>query len=292
MQYLLILVYIFFLCVQEFIKKDYISRHKNSNDMLYNFFMVLGTIPVYLITAGGKLAFHIPTLGFSVVFALCYSFALIFTMKALSCGSVALTTILVSFAFVLPLGVGLFVFNEPLTTFGTIGLFVLLASVVFIGFPDKKGALSEKTGVSLKWAIYVLLAVIGNGGGAVIIKLHRVSYPEAYSSELMIYTMVMVLFVCLALMLIKKVKDGTKITALMGPTFGFGITTGLCNGVANFLNIKLVEMMDLTRFTLLSKCGSFVFIYIVSRIFFREIMSKKQTLGFVLGVVAILLFSV
>lgn len=293
MEYILILIHIFFLCIQEFIKKDYLSRYEESNSNLYNFFMVLGAIPIYIITAGGRLQFHSPTLFYSFLFALCYAVALIFTMSALSCGSVALTSIFVAFSFILPVGVGLFFFHEPLTTLGKIGLVVLVASVVLIGLPDKRdGEDNEKSKISLKWLIYTLLALVGNGSAVLVVKFHRESYPDAYSSELMIYAMIMVLFVCYALMLHKKVKDGTKMMSLWKPTLVYGGVTGLCNGVVNFLNIKLVEMMDLTEFTLLSKCGSFVFIYIVSRVFFREIMSKKQTIGFALGIVAILLFSV
>lgn len=293
MEYLLILLYIFFLCIQEFIKKDYLSRHYTSNTALYNFFMVLGAIPIYVAVAGGKLQFHLPTLGYSFLFALCFALALIFTMKALCVGSVALTSILVAFSFVLPVAVGIFVFGETLTTFGKIGLLMLIASVIFIGLPDKKEHKDGgKTSLSLKWIIYVLVAIVGNGGAVVVVKFHRESYPDAYSSELMIFAMMMVLVVCFFQLLSKKIKDGTKMTTLFKPTLAYGLVTGLCNGATNFLNIKLVEMMDLTQFTLLSKCGSFVFIYVVSRLFFREIMSKKQTVGFVLGIVAILLTNV
>lgn len=295
MQYILILLYIFFLCSQEFIKKDYLSRHAVSNSALYNFFMVLGAIPIYIVVAGGKLQFHLPTFWFSCLFALCYALALIFTMKALTEGSVALTSILLAFNFVLPISVGLFVFDEPLTTFGKIGLLMLVISVVLIGLPDKKDSEEggqTKTKVSLKWMIYVLIALIGNGCAVIVVKFHREIYPDAYSSELMIFAMILVLGVCFLQMLNKKRKDGTKMTTLFVPTLWYGVVTGLCNGVTNYLNIKLVETMDLTQFTLLSKCGSFVFIYIVSRLFFREIMSKKQTLGFLFGIFAILLSSI
>ncbi len=295
---LLMVISIIFTCVQEFVKKSYLLRYKNQNDMLYNCFMVIGAISVFVITGGWRFTFHLPTFYYAIIYSVCYALALIFMMKALTVGNMALSVIIISFSLVIPLGVGLFVFNEPVNIFGKIGVLLLFLTIILIGKTD--GDAGEKNKISIKWVIYITIATVANGIAGALVKFHRMQFPDAYSSELMIMSLFMVLIICTFLTFFNanknKVSTNGKVRrinkTIILPTLIFGVMTGACNGVANWLSIKLIEMMPLVQKTVIEKCGIFILTYLVSMYYYKEYVSKYQKMGVITGIVSVIMLSI
>lgn len=295
---LLMVISIIFACVQEFVKKSYLLRHKNQNDMLYNCFMVIGAISVFVITGGWKFTFHLPTFYYALIYSVCYALALIFMMKALTVGNMALSVIIISFSLVIPLGVGLFVFNEPVNIFGKIGVLLLFLTIILIGKTDSD--VGDKDKISIKWVVYITIATVANGIAGALVKFHRMQFPDAYSSELMIMSLFMVLIICTFLTFFNANKN--KISAngkvrrinrtIIVPTLIYGVMTGACNGIANWLSIKLIEMMPLVQKTVIEKCGIFILTYLVSMYYYKEYVSKYQKMGVITGIVSVIMLSI
>lgn len=280
-------------CVQEFIKKCYLLKYKNGDQMVYNFWSVFGAIPIFFLSAGGILEFHLPTLGYSALYALGYCMALIFSMKALAEGSMALTVMLLAFTVVVPISFGIVVLHEPLTIFGVIAIPLLIAALILIVGPNKAETNNK---ISLKWLFFVFLAILGNGSCSIIVKLHRIQYPGQYSSELMLFALVIVLIVCgiLAFSPIKKAKTPTEKplkNKTIKATIIFALATGICNGMSNKTIVELSELMDLSSMSIIRRVGSLVLTYLVSVYIFREKLTVKQTLGCILGIAAAVLFN-
>lgn len=280
---------------QEFIKKSYLLKYKNGNKMAYNFWSVLGAIPIFLVSAGGTLEFHLPTLGYSCLYALGYSAALIFSMKALAEGSMALTLVLLSFATVIPIIFGIIALHEPITILGVVAILLLIAALIFIVGPDKT---EEGRKITFKWLFYVLLGVLGNGSCSVVVKLHRIQYPGKYSSELMIFALFIVLIVCGVLAffsIIQKAKTFAEqpvASENIKATIIFALVTGILNGAVNLIVVILAEMMPLSSQTLFTKVGRLTITYLVSVYIFREKFSQKQKLGLILGITSAVLFNI
>lgn len=295
---LLMVISIIFACVQEFVKKSYLLRYKNQNDMLYNCFMVIGAISVFVITGGWKFTFHLPTFYYALIYSVCYALALIFMMKALTVGNMALSVIIISFSLVIPLGVGLFVFHEPVNIFGKIGVLLLFLTIILIGKTDSD--VSDKDKISIKWVVYITIATVANGIAGALVKFHRMQFPDAYSSELMIMSLFMVLIICTFLTFFNANKN--KISAngkvrrvnrtIIVPTLIYGVMTGACNGIANWLSIKLIEMMPLVQKTVIEKCGIFILTYLVSMYYYKEYVSKYQKMGVITGIVSVIMLSI
>lgn len=288
MNYLLVGLCVLFMCTQEFLKKSYLIRKKPGNEELYNFCSVLCAIPVFIMINGGIYTFHLPTFFYSCGYATCYAMALIFSMKALKCGSLALTTMVLSLSFVMQLFVGVFVFNDPINIFSIISIILMIAVFVVMNGGKQE---EEENKVSTKWLIYVILGAVGNGGAGIVVKFHRVNYPGEYSSELMITAMFIVLLICLFFLIKKTVVQGNAKIEVK-ETVIFAFLTGLANGISNLISVLLMERMPLLEQTMLQKGGLFILTYLVSVVFYREKMTKRQKIAFLLGVVATLLFNI
>lgn len=290
----LLLINIVFVCAQEFIKKIYLKKISTGSQMLYNFMMIAGAIPIFMITLTGKITFHLPTLCYAFLYIIAFSLALIFTMKALMTGSMALTVIVLSFALVFPLFAGMAFFGESLSWLGWISIFLLLLAFIMIINP----AGEEKKTISIKWIIYVSLATIGNGVGGIIIKFHRTQYPLISSSEFMIIALFGVLTVCLIMLLSEIRKNSRFIESPINykgtflATTIYGLITGICNGVANLTSLILIEKIPLMALTLFGKGGIFILTFLVSTFVFKETMTKKQKFGFLCGVLSVILLSI
>ncbi|QHW30714.1 EamA family transporter [Paenibacillus rhizovicinus] len=85
-------------------------------------------------------------------------------MKAIACGPASLTSPLTNMNIILVIGLGTFVYDEPLTAFELSGVLLLLAAVVLISI--KRGG--QRTRIQPKWNLYVglsiLLFAVRNGG--------------------------------------------------------------------------------------------------------------------------------
>lgn len=292
---ILLISVIFLGSVQEFIKKSYLLKYQNGDKMVYNFWSVFGAIPIFFLSAGGILAFHLPTLGYSSLYALGYCMALIFSMKALAEGSMALTVMLLAFTVVVPIFFGIIALHEPLTVFGIIAIPLLIAALFLMVGPDKA---EKDSKISVKWLFYVLLAILGNGSCAIIVKLHRIQYPGQYSSELMLFALVIVLIVCGILAFspnMKKAKtpaEKPKKPAHIKATVIYALATGICNGIANKANVDLAELMDLSSMSLIKRVGGLVLTYLVSVYIYKEKLTVKQTVGCILGLASAVLFNI
>lgn len=289
MNYLMLTVSVFFVCIQEFIKKSYLNKNEKSNDTLFNFFSVLGAIPLFFVANGGAFRFHLPTLLYSAVYAAGYAFALIFTMKAYNVGTMGLTVVVLSFSFIISVLFGVFFLKEPIGITAVIGIILLCIALVVMN--SGKGEEEEKKNVSLKWFIYVLIAMLGNGVCGVVIKLHRINYPGEYSNELLMMALFFVLCICFALLLINHKGNKEKMFAVFKPTLIYGILVGIANGVSNYISVKLNERMDVSKLAPLSKSGVFILTYFVSVFYYKEKMSKKQNIGFLLSLISIILLN-
>lgn len=287
--YLLLTVSVFFVCIQEFIKKSYLNNTEKSNDMLLNFFSVLGAIPLLFGVNAGGFAFHLPTVLCSIVYAAGYAFALIFTMKAYSAGTMGLTVIMISFSFVISVLFGALFLHEQMSIYAKIGILVLCAAVVLMN--GDKNEEKEKKSISLKWLIYVLIAMLGNALCSIVVKLHVNEYSGKYSNELLMTGLFFVLCICFALLIINNKGNRTKILQSFKPTLIYGLLVGVANGLANYVTVKLNERMDMSRLAPVSKSGVFILTYFVSVFFYKEKMSKKQNIGFLLSLISIILLN-
>ena len=227
---------------------------------------------------------------FSVLLAIAFGFSVGFTqftqMKAMASGPASITTLIYSSSFLIPIIFASIAWSEPVSAWQIVGVGVLLVSLFLIVF--------ERGGkkVNAVWLIFVALATLGSGANAIIQKTHQRS---EFSSELNLFLVFALLFSALfslAMYFISRPSEVCEVKAKkarLSASILFPLVLGASVGCLNFLNLKLAgKLPSVVHFPVLN-VGSLILTSVISIVCFKERLSARRVVGFVLGVGAILL---
>ena len=231
-------------------------------------------------TAKGNLTFSSEYIIYSVLFALTFSMATVFSFFAIIEGPLALTSLVISYSLLIPTGYGLLVLGEPVGVNLIIGIVFLMISLLLINI-EKKG---EQKKITFKWAIYALLAFVGNGGCSLVQKVQQVDCNKQFKSEFMLlaYGMSVVILLICALFLEKKDTWKNLKTGLV-----YWAGNGLFNGMVNFLVLVLSGVMAASVMFPLISAGGIVAAFLVSLFIYREKLSTAQIIGLAFGIISV-----
>lgn len=146
----------------------------------------------------------------------------------------------------------------------------------------------EKTKIRFKWILYVLLAAVGNGMCSVFQKMQQVRFDGAYKNELMIIALVAG---AIGLSIVALVQERDEIMPCVKAGWLFAILGGVCNGIVNLFVMILSGKMSASLMFPTISAGGIVVTYIISKYFYKESLTKKQFVGFVLGIVSVILLN-
>ena len=279
-----LLIIVICLTVQNVCNKEY-NRRVGIGTFTFAAVGSLFALTVFIVTGGGKFTLSTEYLGYSIAFAIAYSTTVITAYYAICTGPLSLSALISSYSLVIPALYGIIILNEPGGAPLIIGIALLLISLVLINLEDKK----EEKKLSLKWAIFAALSFVCNGACSVIQKVQQISCGGRYKSEFMICALFITVSVLMIAALITErkqilpsIKKGTLWSALRG----------LSNGAVNLLVLVLsLKMAASVMFPVIS-AGGIVATVFISIFFYKEKMSKKQLLGLILGVGAIILLNI
>lgn len=275
----LLLTIVVFVSVQQVTKKAF-NVKVAGGAMSFSAASCVAAVVVFLITSGGKMQFSADFLPYSLLFAVSYSVTVVTGMLAIMAGPLSLTCLVTSFSLIIPTLYGILVLQEPVSTNLFIGLGLLAVALVLINLEEK----GEKK-ITLKWAVYVLLAFVGNGMCSTVQKVQQIACGGQYKSEFMIVAL------CISILSIGLVALFTeKKSAISNLKAGFWLYTicGLANGGANFLVIFLSSRMAASVMFPVISAGGIVLTFLISLFFYKEKLSKWQILGSALGLVSVI----
>jgi len=100
--------------IQQILKKAYSEKVTGG---IYSFTCISAVFALLLffITSGESLCFTLAILPYSVLFALSYSLATVFSLLALGSGSLSLTSLIIQYSLILPTLYGLVAYQEPVS---------------------------------------------------------------------------------------------------------------------------------------------------------------------------------
>lgn len=277
---LYILTIIVGLTAQNVVKKAYNEKVSGG---VYSFSAgtVLFALLIFLIPAIDKFEFNSSTLLFSTGFAAAYTIGTIFALFAIAEGPLSITSLAISYSLIIPTFYGLFALGEEggLTLY--IGIILLLISLMLINL-EKKG---EEKKITFKWAVFTLLAFIGNGGCSTIQKIQIENQNGNYKNEFMIIALVISFLVILLISI-----SGEKKALIPNLKKGFWLylICGVANGVVNLLIILLSNgrMAASVMFPLIS-AGGIIATFIISVTVYKEKLSRWQLAGLLFGFASI-----
>ena len=280
-----LLLVILTLCstVHNVARKAYNQSCPDKGTYTFTTLIALTAALFFLVSSGGNLSFPMSLLPWSAGFGIGYGLTIFFSILAVNCGSLALTSLVVSYSLILPTLFGIFFFHEPVTVLFVIGMLLLMLSLFMINMS------SGSVQISLKWCIYVLISFLANGACSIVQSAQQRHFEGAYKSEFMILALSMVCVVLIVLSLVKE-KDDLRVCLKSGILYGS--VCGLTNGIVNLLCMVLVVRMSVSIMFPILSAGSILATAAVSILFYKEALSKNQLIGVALGVGAIVFLSI
>lgn len=271
-----------FMLTQSVLRKLYSNQTKSSGAFTFNVFSGVGALLFFLLTMKDPV-WDLRILPYAVAFAVSYLSAGIFGLKAISVGSLSLTSLITNFSLLIPTFYGLLFLGERGSVFFFVGVIALLVALVLV---NKS---SESMPITGKWLFYVAIAFVGNGMCSLSQTLQQNAFHGAGKNELMIMALVIVVLGSAVMMLLQERKE-IKVYIKRGTVKG--LACGVANGIVNMLVMVMLGAMPASVVFPLITGGSIVFTYVISRTVFHEKLSKRQTIGFVLGVASIILLNI
>ncbi len=222
----------------------------------------------------------------SAAFALSYASATFFAVLAIRYGSLAKSCLIISFSLLVPSFYGILFLREPVSLELILGTLLLIVSLFLINY--EKEETEEKA--SLKWYVFVFLAFMGNGLCSTVQKAKQQIHGTEGDNLFMIVALAMVAVLMFILAFCSR-EERTTVKETIRHGFLWAILCGVANGLTNYLVILLnLELPASTLFPVISS-GSLVLSFLYSVFVVREKFSTRQYIGFLIGVVSIVLLN-
>ncbi|MBR3942360.1 MAG: EamA family transporter [Clostridia bacterium] len=210
----------------------------------------------------------------------------VFYTKALTMGSVSLTVLIANFAMVLNVLVSYFFFGDSMSPIRLSGIVITVIS--FIICTDFKKT-QKKT---QKWLLMAVLSLFTSSAGSVVSKFFGESpYKNESAAYVSCLYIVSAVLVCI-IYLIMHVK-GKKITFSKGPlnVIKYALGVGISLALYQLIYTTALGKMDGT-FLFPAITGSTILLSTFSGVLlFKDMLPKRQIVGIVLGIIAVVLMN-
>ena len=256
---------------------------------IFNFLYFGIVVLIFLIIGGIPRFIETYTLALGISFGVLFVLVIFSYMKAMETGPLSYSSLFFSFGLLVPIVFGTFLWNEKISMIQVFGLALLLVTFYLCaGASDG----NTKSGLNLRWAIFCLIAFIGNGGLMTLAKEHQILLPGKQVLEFLIVSFGTAALLSLILFLCSYFKK-QSISHLWQTPFvfivlGAGLTTAFGNQLALYLNSRIPSILQFPTVN----GGVVILSTVASSIIFGEILTKKGKLGLGLGIVALVLLCI
>ena len=255
------------------------------NSAVFNTIKSCTALVLFALIASFDFSFHLPTVLFGFSYGTCLCISMYAGYKALCCGPMALTSMLVSFSIVIPLIWGITVGNETLKSLQYPALILLFLAIILTNADKIKAKKTTQTNYCL-WLLFVGITFACNGICSILQKQHQTLYPEAYSREFMLFAMLLC-SVVFSISAFRKISP-KELRGIKGKRYG--VLSGLANGIANFLTLVLAGMENASVLFPIISAGTILASLVCGRLLFKEKLKANHYAALAAGIVAVILF--
>lgn len=249
---------------------------KGGNPAVFNFSKTAAAalfFGIWCLLSGKGL--HLPSLPWALAGGVCLAVSTHAGLMALSCGPMALTSILASMSLVIPFLWGVVLWQEQITILSLSGLLLLIVCILLICY-KKQGAVSKK------WLLYSLTTTVCNGLFSVIQKYHQLQFPGQFQTDLTFLTMAVV-----TVLFLPGFLHNRQITPSAGGAF-----SGILNGLANFTVLLLASWQNASALFPVIAAGNVTAAWLTGAVIFRERIRPIQLLGLGAGIAGVILMQI
>lgn len=275
---------------ENLIAKEYGIKAKKPNVILFTAFVCLSALMFFVLQSGFRLHFTAALLPYALGFAAAYGSASLGAVSAIRTGPLSVTTLIGSYSLLIPTLYGVLVLRDPVKPTLGVGLATLLVSLFLINF--KK---DESMRFRPIWLVYMVLYFVGNGMCSTVQKMQQVAFDGAYKNEFMILALAFVsalLFISSFLRRkSEKDKKDEKEKTDVGACVRYGAIKGVLNGILNYLVMVTSALLPNAVLFPCISAGGIVLTFLCALTVYREKLTGTQLLGYLCGLVSVVLLN-
>ncbi len=200
-------------------------------------------------------------------------------------GSVSLATTINNFNIVMPLLLGLMIYNEQISALGYVGLIFLAFAFVLLSY--KKGD-SKK---NLRWFVFTVIAFFGSGFSNSVMSVLAHNSVATSNGAIMFCSYIISSFICFFVTMFTR-KTKTKSVKC---SFSFIVELLAIGTILGIYNVSQMKALTLIDTVVLFPIVGILTIFLVSVfdiIFFGQRFTKRQIAGIVLGAISVGLLNI
>lgn len=277
----LIFLNLFANTIQSINSKEYTKR-KNTSSIYFALISSIFSLIYFLIISKFNFIFDKSTIVYSFFCGIGIIGSVVCCNMATRLGSLALTNLIQTFSLAIPTLFGIFFLKEPMGEFTVVGLILLVICLILTNIKN------EKYSVTGKWLFWMSISFFSNGLFATVQKYHQFKTGGQFGNELMIFALS---FTVIALLIIVLVFDKKDIKTSLKSTC-FPVGHGVMNGIANMSLLLLAPIASASLVYPLLTSSSLIILSLISIIFYKEKLSKRQIIGIILGIISAVLLAI
>ena len=282
LNYLLLLIPPLATCVQNVMQKRYNAKPGEPNVLLFSAITTFAALLFFIGSSGLQLTFTARIVPYSLSFGVAYACAWVGNVLAVRYGSLALTTLIVSFTQAAPVIYGI-VIGEPLTVLRGAGLAALAVAMALV---NRKSAEDPKP-FSVKWIVSLAVTFCGN----VVCTLVSVIQKSRLGPDLTHEYMILALITAFALLTAAAVLRKRDFRAELRCALPCASLNGLVNGAANMTLLFLIGRIPTSVLYPTSTALSMLATFILAFTVYRERFSRAQYVGYLFGAAAVVMLN-
>ncbi len=275
------------LVAQSILKKIF-GAHTRGADFLFSGLVSLFALLFFIASAlisGEGIHLTPALLPYSLGFATVYIVATVGEVLSLKWGSLAITSLVMSYSLLIPTGYGLLI-GEPLSPLKAVGLVALAMSALLVRAERKAGDTGR---INAKWLVAAALAFTCNGFCSVLQTAQEHTFSGTLNASFMILALAIASLASLTISLITERKAIKP--ALKNGVLAAGLC-GLCNGATNFLVMLIVGKVAASLFFPILSAAQLVLLFVLSVTVYKEKFLPRQLVGMALGLAAIVVLNI
>ncbi|MBE7042337.1 MAG: purine permease [Ruminococcaceae bacterium] len=223
---------------------------------------------------------------YAIIAGVLYCISSFLTYIALSCGSFAISMLILSYGLIFNIVYGLFFLKEEADIFTYLGLMLIMISLFLTR--GKKEQNKENKKISFKWLISILISFFGSGMFGVISRMQQIRFDNSCTNEFMI---IVLCFSAIVLFATGMMTDGKNTGYVIKHGSIYTILAGISNGLTNYMVLVVNEMVPISLASPIRSGVKIIITFLISKLIFREQFLKRQIAGVLLGTLALVLLN-
>lgn len=256
--------------------------------MFFNAIICLFSMLYFLITDKGGLQFPPRVILLGLINGTMYATGFYSAYVAYSIGSFGLTRLFSSFGLVIPILYGILFLHEQTSFLTYIAIILIFVSVILMRAQDNKNIGKEKTQISLKWLIFLILTILSNALITIIGRIQVGIFDGAYKNE---FLMISLAGAAVLLFVLGFILERDKFRATIKSGLLYGMFAGIFNGINNLLILVTYNYVPISISSPVKTGLGMIISFLMSVFLYKEKFSRRQLVSVAIGVVAVVLIN-